>query len=161
MEALENSDVRVEGANEEMEIVERLKESDVDASNLETSGSDSSSNRGKSLVDRAEDEELVQKRFKGISLGEVKEGERAKTFLVFETQRKKRKRSIMNDDQMAMIEKALAVEPEMQRNSVWVQLWADKLSQNVSSRNLHFSISNLFCKLPSLLLTMRVFFAGS
>uniref|UniRef100_A0A1J3E6R1 Homeobox domain-containing protein n=1 Tax=Noccaea caerulescens TaxID=107243 RepID=A0A1J3E6R1_NOCCA len=148
---LENSDVRVEGANEEMEIVERLKESDVDASNLETSGSDSSSNRGKSLVDRAEDEELVQKRFKGVSLGEVKEGERAKTFLVFETQRKKRKRSIMNDDQMAMIEKALAVEPQMQRNSVWVQLWADKLSQNgpevITSSQLKNWLNNRRAKL--------------
>lgn len=128
-----------QGVNDETEIVERLKESDADASNLETSGSDTSSNRGKSLVDRVEVGELVQnmsKLFKGSASGELKEDEKAETFLVFEKQRKKRKRSIMNDNQMGMIEKALADEPDMQRNSASIQLWADKLSQNVSSRIL-------------------------
>ncbi|CAA7047065.1 unnamed protein product [Microthlaspi erraticum] len=156
VEALENSDIRVEGAaattkqgvNEELELAERLKESDLDGSNLETSGSDSSSNRGKSMVDRAGDGELVHK---GSASGEVKESERADGYLVFETQRKKRKRSIMNDDQMAMIEKALAVEPEMQRNSVWVQHWADKLSQNgpevITSSQLKNWLNNRRAKL--------------
>ncbi|VVB07080.1 unnamed protein product [Arabis nemorensis] len=140
-EASDNSDVRVEGAttkqdvNEEMEIVERLKERDADANNLETSGSDTSSNRGKSPVDRGEDGELVQnmsKRFKGSVSGEAKEDERAEAYPDFEKQRKKRKRSIMNDDQTGMIEKALAAEPDMQRNAASIQSWADKLSQEGS-----------------------------
>ncbi|ESQ37988.1 hypothetical protein EUTSA_v10028409mg [Eutrema salsugineum] len=138
-EASENCDVRVEGVatkqgvNKKMEIGEGLKESDADASNLETSGSDTSSNKGKSLVDQLDDGELLlRKRFKGSASGEVKEDERAENFLVFEKLRKKRKRSIMNDDQMVMIEKALADEPDMQRNSSWIQYWAHKLSQNGS-----------------------------
>ncbi|XP_010430680.2 PREDICTED: nodulin homeobox-like isoform X2 [Camelina sativa] len=139
--ASENCDVRVEGVitkqgvNEEIETVEQLKESDADASNHETSGSDTSSNRGKSLVDRLEDGELVQKMSKllqGSASGELKEDEKAENFLVFEKQRAKRKRSIMNDNQMVMIEKALAEEPDMQRNSALIQFWADKLSQNGS-----------------------------
>ncbi|EOA19928.1 hypothetical protein CARUB_v10000178mg [Capsella rubella] len=139
--ASENCNIRVEGVmtkqgvTEEIEVVERLKESDADASNLETSGSDTSSNRGKSLVDLVEDGDVVQNMsnlFKGSASRELKEDEKAETFLVFEKQRTKRKRSIMNDDQMVMIENALAVEPDMQRNSAWIQAWADRLSQHGS-----------------------------
>lgn len=135
-EASEDSDVRAEGAatkqgvnNEEMETAERSKESD----NLETSGSETSSNRGgKGLVDQAEDGDLARtftKRLKvSASSGEAKEDERAEASLLLEKQRTKRKRSIMSDDQMAMMEKALVDEPDMQRNSVWIRTWADKLS---------------------------------
>lgn len=139
-----------------MEIDERLKERDADANNLETSGSDTSSIRGKSPVDRVEDGELVQtmsKRFKGSVSGEAKEDERAETYPGFEKQRKKRKRSIMNDDQMGMIEKALADEPDMQRNSASIQSWADKLSQNVSSKMLLFLIFQPVFQSLSLLIT--------
>jgi hypothetical protein len=147
-EASEDCDVRVEGVmtkqgvNEEIDTVERLKESDADASNLETSGSDTSSNRGKGLVEEGELVQNMSKRFKGSASGEVKEDEKSETFLVFEKQKKKRKRSIMNADQMGMIEKALAEEPDLQRNSASRQLWADKISQKVSSRILLFLISN-------------------
>ncbi|KAL1188399.1 Nodulin homeobox [Cardamine amara subsp. amara] len=133
-EASESSDIRIEGTMTKQGVNE-LKESDADTSNLETSGSDTSSNRGKGLLDRVEDAELVQtmsKLFKGSGSGEVKEDEKAEAFLVFEKQRKRRKRSIMNDDQMGMIEKALAEESDMQRNSAWIQLWADRLSQTGS-----------------------------
>ncbi|KAG7619461.1 Homeobox domain [Arabidopsis suecica] len=137
-EASEDCDVRVEGVmtkqgvNEEIDAVERLKESDADASNLETSGSDTSSNRGKGLVEEGELVQNMSKRFKGSASGEVKEDEKSETFLVFEKQKKKRKRSIMNADQMGMIEKALAEEPDLQRNSASRQLWADKISQKGS-----------------------------
>jgi hypothetical protein len=131
-----------QGVNEEIDTVERLKESDADASNLETSGSDTSSNRGKGLVEEGELVQNMSKRFKGSASGEVKEDEKSETFLVFEKQKKKRKRSIMNADQMGMIEKALAEEPDLQRNSASRQLWADKISQKVSSRILLFLISN-------------------
>ncbi|KFK30908.1 hypothetical protein AALP_AA6G041600 [Arabis alpina] len=127
-EASDNSDVRIEGAttkqgvNEEMETVQRLNERDADANILETSGSDTSSNRGKSPVDQV----------KGGVSGDGKEDERAENYPGFENQRKKRKRSIMNEDQMGMIEKALAAEPDMQRNSGSIQSWADKLSKEGS-----------------------------
>ncbi|CAN8308599.1 unnamed protein product [Cochlearia groenlandica] len=144
-EASESSDVRMvdvatkQSVNEEMEVEEQLKESDGDGSNLETSGSDTSSNRDKSLIDdRVQDGDLAwtlsTSGFKGSASGEAKEeeDERGETFLVFEKQRKRRKRSIMNDDQVGMIEKALVDEPDMQRNTPALQLWADKLSQTGS-----------------------------
>ncbi|KAJ4808796.1 Pentatricopeptide repeat-containing protein [Rhynchospora pubera] len=43
-------------------------------------------------------------------------------------QRKKRKRNIMNDVQIELIERALLDEPEMQRNAAALQAWADTLS---------------------------------
>ncbi|KAF8116470.1 hypothetical protein N665_0017s0029 [Sinapis alba] len=159
-EASENSDVRVEGAgtkqgvNEEMEIAERSKESDADANNLETSGSETSSNRGKGLVDQVEDGDLARtftKRLKvSASSGEVKEDERVEASLLLEKQRTKRKRSIMSDDQMAMMEKALVDEPDMQRNSGWIRTWADKLSQTgpeVTSAQLKNWLNNRKAKL--------------
>lgn len=48
-----------------------------------------------------------------------------------EKQMKKRKRNIMNDKQIKLIEKVLVDEPEMQRNATMLQLWADKLSGHV------------------------------
>ncbi|CAH2071846.1 unnamed protein product [Thlaspi arvense] len=139
-EASENSDVRVEGAatkqgaNEETEVAERLKESDADANNPETSGSDTSSNRGKSLVGPLEVKESVQSlsnRFEESTSLEVKEDERAEAeaSLVLEKERKKRKRSILNEEQVVMIENAIADEPYFQRNPVWIRRWADNLSQ--------------------------------
>lgn len=44
----------------------------------------------------------------------------------------KRKRCLMNDDQLAIIEKALIDEPDMRLNSSSVQTWASKLGQFVS-----------------------------
>ncbi|CAN7089345.1 unnamed protein product [Brassica rapa subsp. narinosa] len=157
-EASEDSDVRAEGAttkqgvnNEEMETAERSKESD----NLETSGSETSSNRGgKGMVDQAEDGYLARtftKRLKvSASSGEAKEDERAEASLLLEKQRTKRKRSIMSDDQMAMMEKALVDEPDMQRNSAWIRTWADKLSlqgPEVTSAQLKNWLNNRKAKL--------------
>lgn len=150
--ASEEPNVRMEGAvNENVEIVPRLKESDADAMNLESSGLDTRSKRGKSLV---EDGELAHqaftKLFKGSGSGEVKEDEK---------KGKKRKRSIMSDDQMEMMEKAIADEPLMQRDSAWIRTWAEKLNQNVSSQELLFFsvlqpvLSLLimrFCRVPGL-----------
>ncbi|KAJ4876535.1 sequence-specific DNA binding [Raphanus sativus] len=156
-EASENSDVRVEGAgtkqgvNEEMEIAERSKESDGDANNLETSGSETSSNRGKGLVEDGDLSRTFTQRLKvSASSGEVKEDERAEASLLLEKQRTKRKRSIMSDDQMAMMEKALVDEPDMQRNSAWIRTWADKLSlqgPEVTSAQLKNWLNNRKAKL--------------
>lgn len=48
-----------------------------------------------------------------------------------EKQPRKRKRNIMSDRQINLIEKALLDEPEMQRNSALLQSWADTLSAQV------------------------------
>ncbi|CAH8301269.1 unnamed protein product [Eruca vesicaria subsp. sativa] len=114
--ASENPNVRVDDdVNEEMEIVPRLKES-----NLETSGLDKSYKRGKS--GELGQAVVVNKVFKGSGSGEVKKED--------EKQGKKRKRSIMSDGQMEKVEKAIAAEPDIRRNSAWIRTWAENLSDN-------------------------------
>lgn len=136
--------------NENMEIVPRLKESDADACNLETSSLDTRSNRGKSLVEDGDGYvELAHELFKGSGSGEVKEDEK---------QGKKRKRSIMSDDQVEMMEKAIVDEPDMRRSAAWIKKWAEKLNQNVSARMINLTslqpVLNLlimrFCRVPGL-----------
>ncbi|XP_042462882.1 nodulin homeobox-like isoform X1 [Zingiber officinale] len=56
------------------------------------------------------------------------EDEKAENGQGEEKQPRKRKRNIMNEIQILMIEKALLDEPEMQRNPVALQAWSDKLS---------------------------------
>ncbi|XP_013619777.1 PREDICTED: uncharacterized protein LOC106326314 [Brassica oleracea var. oleracea] len=146
--ASEEPNVRVEGAatkynvNENMEIVPRLKESDADACNLETSSLDTRSNRGKSLVEDGDgDVELAHELFKGSGSGEVKEDEK---------QGKKRKRSIMSDDQVELMEKAIVDEPDMRRSAAWIKKWAEKLNQNgprVTAMQLKNWLSNRRAKL--------------
>ncbi|WZZ34614.1 hypothetical protein YC2023_018015 [Brassica napus] len=146
--ASEEPNVRVEGAatkynvNENMEIVPRLKESDADACNLETSSLDTRSNRGKSLVEDGDGYvELAHELFKGSGSGEVKEDEK---------QGKKRKRSIMCDDQVEMMEKAIVDEPDMRRSAAWIKKWAEKLNQNgprVTAMQLKNWLSNRRAKL--------------
>jgi len=48
-----------------------------------------------------------------------------------EKQPRKRKRNIMSERQINLIEKALLDEPDMQRNSASLQSWADTLSAQV------------------------------
>ncbi|XP_038981275.1 nodulin homeobox-like isoform X2 [Phoenix dactylifera] len=56
------------------------------------------------------------------------EDEKAESVQGEEKQPRKRKRNIMNEKQIFLIEKALLEEPEMQRNAASLQSWADKLS---------------------------------
>ncbi|KAG2312128.1 hypothetical protein Bca52824_023685 [Brassica carinata] len=83
---------RKNDVNENVEIVPRLKESGADARNIETSGLDTRSKRGKSLVEEGELAQDFTKLFKGSGSGEG---------------------NIMSDDQMEMMEKAIADEPFM------------------------------------------------
>lgn len=109
-------------------------EIDRDVPIVETSGSDSSSTRVKncfSPVDKKEysksSEYVRESGFYGIHNDEKNE-----MALSEEKQRRKRKRTIMNAEQMAVIERVLLSEPDMQRNIASVQLWADKLSDHGS-----------------------------
>lgn len=94
---------------------ESFREIDKDPHNVETSGSEASSTRGTESVDNMMDNGDTLK--KGEPSGE--------------RQRRKRKRNVMNEKQITMIEQALVHEPEMQRNAVLLQSWADKLSDHV------------------------------
>jgi len=104
------------------------REMDKDAQNVETSGSDSSSAKGKNVVDNMDNGELSKsnERLKRTAVEENPEDEKIEL-----SQRRKRKRTIMNDKQVMLIERALKDEPDMQRNAASLQSWADKLSGHV------------------------------
>ncbi|KAL2981895.1 hypothetical protein AAZX31_13G313700 [Glycine max] len=101
------------------------REMDKDAQNVETSGSDSSSAKGKNVVDNMDNGELSKSNecLKRTAVEENPEDEKIEL-----SQRRKRKRTIMNDKQVMLIERALKDEPDMQRNAASLQSWADKLS---------------------------------
>src|ERR1044072_6561244 len=90
---------------------------DKDAQKIETSGSDTSSAKGKNVVNHMDNSELSK-----LNLEDDK---------IELAQRRKRKRTIMNDEQVTLIERALLDEPDMQRNAASLQSWADKLSVHV------------------------------
>ncbi|XP_022735159.1 nodulin homeobox-like isoform X4 [Durio zibethinus] len=103
-----------------------LKEIDRDVKNVETSGLDTSSTKGKNAIDN-----LVESLRENTHAG-VQEDEKVETVQTEEKQRRKRKLTIMNDEQVTIIERALLDEPEMQRNAASIQSWADKLSHHGS-----------------------------
>jgi len=104
------------------------RDMDKDAQNVETSGSDTSSAKGKNVVDHMDIGELSKsnERLKRTAVEENPEDEKIEL-----SQRRKRKRTIMNDKQVMLIERALKDEPDMQRNAVSLQSWAEKLSVHV------------------------------
>lgn len=115
-----------------------LRDGEKDVQNVETSGSDSSSTRGKNSTDQIDNSEFPKsnEHIKASGSGGVQEDEKVEIIPSEEKQRRKRKRTIMNDTQMTLIEKALVDEPDMQRNAALIQSWADKLSFHVSEMNL-------------------------
>ncbi|OMP04214.1 hypothetical protein COLO4_09853 [Corchorus olitorius] len=103
-----------------------LKEMERDVQNAETSGSDTSSTKGKNSIDKSAE------RLKESMQAGVQGDEKVETVQTEEKQRRKRKRTIMNDEQVTIIERALLDEPEMQRNTASIQSWADKLCHHGS-----------------------------
>ncbi|KAI4357988.1 hypothetical protein L6164_001899 [Bauhinia variegata] len=101
------------------------KDVEKDAHNVDTSDSDTSSAKGKNVIDHIDNGDLAKshEHVKKVGVGETPEDEKVET-----VQRRKRKRTIMNDKQISLIERALLDEPDMQRNATSLQSWADKLS---------------------------------
>ncbi|KAL3647930.1 hypothetical protein CASFOL_008898 [Castilleja foliolosa] len=97
-----------------------LKETEREARGFETSGSDSSPMRGKNSMDIDH--------FRGSGYDESMEDEKADAIHSDDKQQRKRKRTVMNDNQIALIESALIGEPDMQRNSTALRMWSEKLS---------------------------------
>lgn len=89
---------------------------EIEAQNVESSGSDSSSTRVKKSFDQSNDVQEDQK------IADIKFSEK---------QQRKRKRNIMNDVQAGMIENALIDIPDLHRNAPALQSWADRLSDHV------------------------------
>ncbi|XP_061373197.1 nodulin homeobox-like isoform X2 [Gastrolobium bilobum] len=106
-------------------VSRRPRDTDKDSQNAETSGSDTSSAKGKNVIDHMDNGKLSKsiEHHKKVVVGETPEDEKVET-----VQRRKRKRTIMNDKQVKLIERALLDEPDMQRNAASLQSWADKLS---------------------------------
>ncbi|XP_028052139.1 nodulin homeobox-like isoform X1 [Camellia sinensis] len=117
-----------EDKGKSVRVAKGLREIDRDIQNVETSGSDSSSTRGKNSVDHNVEFPNLTEHIKESGLGGLQEDEKAEAVQSEEKQRRKRKRTIMNDKQISLIERALLDEPDMQRNAASVQSWADKLS---------------------------------
>lgn len=115
-----------------------MAEIERDAQNVETSGSDTSTTRGKNAIEQTDNGEFPKSSLpvKESGNGENPEEEKVETVQCEEKQRRKRKRTIMNDKQILLIEMALVDEPEMQRNAALIQSWADKLSYHVCE--MHF-----------------------
>ncbi|XP_065861249.1 nodulin homeobox isoform X3 [Euphorbia lathyris] len=111
-----------------------VREVDIDFPNVETSGSDTSSTRGKIFVGQMGNSDIPKSSEpkKENGLQGVQGDEKVETLQFEEKQPRKRKRTLMNDYQIALIEKALVDEPDMQRNAASIQLWADKLSHHGS-----------------------------
>ncbi|XP_077218641.1 sequence-specific DNA binding transcription factor ATNDX [Tasmannia lanceolata] len=108
-----------------------LKEIDKDRRSVETSGSDVSStkekNSGDLILEKGEIPKLKE-HIKETGFGGAQENEKIEVVQSEERQPRKRKRNIMNEKQITLIERALLNEPEMQRNAALLQSWADKLS---------------------------------
>lgn len=104
-----------------------LRENERDSRTVETSGSDSSPARGKNRIDRMDVDHIRRSSFE-----ETVEEEKVDALHSDEKQQRKRKRTIMNDKQIALIESALVDEPDMHRNAPSLRSWADKLSLHVS-----------------------------
>lgn len=100
-----------------------LGEVERDARTVETSGSDSSPIRGKNQIDQMDVDYI-----KGGVFGETQEDQKVEAMHSDEKQQRKRKRTVMNDRQISLIESAIVDEPDMHRNSALLQLWAEKLS---------------------------------
>lgn len=121
----------------ESSAVEEVDQFDVKGNNgvdqpddVVISGSDSKSMRQKNSVDQMHNFDFPRSRdiITGVRLGEAQEDDKVESIQCEEKQLRKRKRTIMNDKQVAVIEKALIDEPDMQRKAASIQSWADKLS---------------------------------
>ncbi|KAI3449564.1 hypothetical protein Pfo_006229 [Paulownia fortunei] len=135
-----------------------LREIERDARTVETSGSDSSPTRGKNTIERMDVDHI-----KGSGFEETLEDEKVDAIHSDEKQQRKRKRTIMNDKQIALIESALLDEPDMHRNSTSLRSWADKLSLHgaeVTTSRLKNWLNNRKARLARAAKDVRVTYEG-
>ncbi|XP_073054199.1 nodulin homeobox isoform X2 [Primulina eburnea] len=131
-----------------------LGEVERDSRTVETSGSDSSPTRGKNHSDQMDVDH-----FKGGVFGETQDDSKVEAVHSDEKQQRKRKRTVMNDRQIALIESAIVDEPDMHRNSALLQLWAEKLSfhgAEVTTSRLKNWLNNRKAKLARAAKDVRV-----
>lgn len=136
-----------------------VRDIEKDVQIVGSSGSDTSPAGGKNSVDPVDNGEFPKPNepVKESGVGGVQEEEKVETVQSEEKQQRKRKRTIMNDKQMSLIERALLDEPDMQRNTSSIRLWADRLSHHV--RNIYLTLcENCSLLLYPLINTGHIFF---
>ncbi|XP_042035003.1 nodulin homeobox-like isoform X5 [Salvia splendens] len=134
------------------------RDNEKDARAFDTSGSDSSPTRGKTHFDQ-----MGVDRIKQHSFDETAEEEKIDPIHSEEKQQRKRKRTVMNDKQIALIESALIDEPDMHRNAPVLRLWADKLSihgAEVTTSRLKNWLNNRKARLARAAKDVRVSYDG-
>ncbi|KAG6435171.1 hypothetical protein SASPL_100041 [Salvia splendens] len=134
------------------------RDNEKDARAFDTSGSDSSPTRGKIHFDQ-----MGVDRIKRHSFDETAEEEKIDPLHSEEKQQRKRKRTVMNDKQIALIESALIDEPDMHRNAPVLRLWADKLSihgAEVTTSRLKNWLNNRKARLARAAKDVRVSYDG-
>lgn len=110
-------------------LAEGLAETQREAQNAETSG-DSSSTTGKKPSGQVGNGEISKSNGNfQKTVGGIQDDEKVV---------RKRKRSIMNDKQISMIERALQDEPDMHKSTTSLQSWANRLSIHVRTLK-HYS----------------------
>ncbi|KAJ8547470.1 hypothetical protein K7X08_011056 [Anisodus acutangulus] len=120
--------IKGEMTEQEKFIATSTEMKDIETQNMETSGSDSSSTRSRHPADQVGKAEQINCN----GPGEVREEEMVEAAQHEEKQQRKRKRTIMNEEQISLIEKALMNEPDMQRNKSLLEYWAEELSAHGS-----------------------------
>ncbi|KAK4357315.1 hypothetical protein RND71_022925 [Anisodus tanguticus] len=120
--------IKGEMTQQEKFIATSTEMKDIETQNMETSGSDSSSTRSRHPADQVGKAEQINCN----GPGEVREEEMVEAAQHEEKKQRKRKRTIMNEEQISLIEKALMNEPDMQRNKSLLEYWAEELSAHGS-----------------------------
>lgn len=93
-------------------VLRGVRDTDKDAQKAETSGSDTSSAKGKNVLNHADNgESESMKRLGKIVVDETPDDEKVQPL-----QKRKRKRTVVNDKLVELMESALLDEPDMQRN---------------------------------------------
>ncbi|KAL3849810.1 hypothetical protein ACJIZ3_011692 [Penstemon smallii] len=144
------------GVMEPIGASRNLRETSRDARIVETSGSDSSPTRRKN--DRMDIDHV-----RGSGFEETQEDEKVDAMHSDEKQQRKRKRTVMNDKQIGLIESALVDEPDMHRNSTSLRLWAEELSRHgaeVTTSRLKNWLNNRKARLARVAKDVRVSHEG-
>ncbi|XP_021715012.1 nodulin homeobox-like [Chenopodium quinoa] len=133
-------------------LAECIVETKKEIHNEETSGSDSSTTRGQNPNDKVGDGEntMPNEHFQRSKVGGVQQDERVESVYGEERQVRKRKRHIMNDKQISLIERWLQDEPDIHKNIVSLNTCADRLSiygSEVTSSQLKNWLNNRRAKL--------------
>ncbi|KAL1542680.1 nodulin homeobox-like isoform X1 [Salvia divinorum] len=139
------------------------RDNEKDARTFDTSGSDSSPTRGKTHFDRMSVDRIKRHSFDETAEEEKAEEEKIDPLHSEEKQQRKRKRTVMNDKQIALIESALIDEPDMHRNAPALRLWADKLSihgAEVTTSRLKNWLNNRKARLARAAKDVRVSYDG-